>query len=225
MLRASMPDSPKRPAGLLLGTPVLTLRGEVVAQALAIGAVLVVVSGAGAPYSRLRLKRMTRHDLRARPWARPLRIRADALENGVPMADVLVAPGQMLLLDGALVPAWRLEDGFGIAREAGLAEVIYVRLALEAQDAVVAAGLAVATDADIRDAGTAQPPCAPAIADNSLAALLAHLRLRAESLGWATPEAPPERVKLPGTSRARLCASAAWPLCRGPALPESFPTA
>lgn len=220
-----MNPSPQRPAGHLSGTPILTLHGEVAVESLPIGAVLVGVSGAGPPYSPLRLKRMTRHDLRARPWAMPLRIRADALENGVPMADALVAPGQLLLLDGALVPAWRLEDGFGITRETGLDEALYVRLALDAQDAVIAMGMAVATDADIRDAGTPLPGCAPAMADDSLAALLAYLRLRAESLGWAAPEPVPQPLKPQGTQRERLCASVAWPLAGGPVLPESFPVA
>ena len=210
------------PAGLLLGTMILTLRGEMAVEALPIGEVLVGVSGAGAPYRPLRLKRMTRHDLRARPASNPLRIRADALEDGVPMADLLVAPGQALLLDGALVAAWRLEDGFGVARAVGLDEAVYVRLALDGHDAVVAMGMAAATDRDIRDLGTALAPCAPDITDTGLAVLSAHLRLRAEQLGWAEPGIPPIAPAAPGTQRARLHAGVAWPMMAGPLLPERF---
>lgn len=201
----------------------LTLRGEALVEDVPIGEMLVGVSGAGAPYVPLRFKRITRHDLRARPWASPLRIRADALGQGVPMVDLLVAPGQALLLDGALVPAWRLADGFGIAPEPGLTEATFVRLALDGSDAVVAAGLAVATDCDIRDSGAPRPACAPDMGNTELGALLAYLRARAETLGWAQPVAcatPPEPR---ASRRMRLRASTALPLLmQGPALPESF---
>ncbi len=217
-----MPDSPPLPAGLLAGSPVLTLRGEVPAETLPIGETLVGISGAGMPYAPLRLRRMTRHDLLARPWARPIRIRADAIELGMPLADVLVAPGQALFLDGALVPAWRLEDGAGIRREEGPAQVVFVRLALDAQDAVLVAGLAVATDADIRDQDAPQEPCAPAIDEVALGLLRARIRLRAEEMGWREPEPPAPPAPVVGTARQRWMASAARVTPMGPALPERF---
>lgn len=216
-----MSVSPPRPSGLLRGSGILTLQGEVAAEALPIGAVLVGVSGQAPPYSPLRLKRITRHDLAARPWARPLRIRADAIDTGVPMADLLVGPGQNLFIDGALVPAWRLADGAGIAPEPGVAEAVFVRLALDGQDAVLANGLAVATDADIRDAGTSQPPCAPDMDDMTLGLLLARLRLRAEEMGWAVPAAPPAAPVRLGSQRELWLASARLAPF-GPTCPERF---
>ena len=217
-----MPDSRPLPSGLLPGSPVLTLRGEQPVEALAIGEMLVGVSGAVAPYAPLRFRRMTRHDLVVRPEARPLRIRADAIDNGVPMEDLVVAPGQLLLVHEALVPAWRLEDGAGIARVQGPLDVIFVRLALDAQDAVLAAGLAVATDADIRDQGTPQEPCAPAMEETALGVLLAGIRLRAEEMGWVTPDPEPVLAPSAGTARDRILASAARLTPPGPELPEGF---
>lgn len=218
-----MPDSAPLPAGLLAGSPVLTLRGEVPAEALSIGETLVGISGAAMPYAPLRLRRMTRHDLAARPGARPIRIRADAIELGMPLADVLVAPGQALFLDGALVPAWRLEDGAGIRREEGPAQAVFVRLALDAQDAVLVSGLAVATDADIRDQGAPQAPCAPTMDETGLGLLRARIRLWAEELGWVEPEAAAPSAPEVGTARQRWMASAARVTPAGPVLPERFP--
>ena len=217
-----MPDSPPFPAGLLAGSPVLTLRGEVPAETLPIGETLVGISGAGMPYAPLRLRRMTRHDLLARPAARPIRIRADAIELGMPLADVLVAPGQTLFLDGALVPAWRLEDGAGITREDGLGQAVFVRLALDAQDAVLVSGLAVATDADIRDQGSPQEPCAPAMDHMGLGLLRARIRLRAEEMGWMEPEPPAPAAPEVGTSRQRWMASVARVTPVAPGLPGRF---
>lgn len=218
-----MIDSPALPTGLLAGSPVLTLRGEVPAEEIRPGEMLVGVSGTVAPYAPLRAKRIMRHDLGAAPWARPLRIRADALELGQPMADLLVAPGQPLFFEGALVPAWRLADGFGIAAEEGLAQAAYVRLALDAQDALLAAGVAVASDPRIHDAGPPQPPCAGPMEELALGHLLCRIRLQAEAMGWAPPvEAAPPMPEV-GTRRARLLASAGRLEPPGPPLPERFP--
>lgn len=218
-----MIDSPALPTGVLAGSPVLTLRGEVPAEEIRPGEMLVGVSGAVAPYAPLQARRIVTHDLGATPWARPLRIRADALEAGQPMADLLVAPGQLLFFEGALVPAWRLADGFGITAEEGLAQAAYVRLALGEHDALLVAGVAVASDPRIRDAGPAQPPCAEPMEEMALGHLLCRIRLQAEAMGWAPPLAAAPEPPRVGTPRARLMASTGRLAPPGPELPACFP--
>lgn len=213
------------PTGLLIGSSVLTLRGEFPAEAIEPGDLLVGVSASSAPYAPLRRSRVVTHDLRVAPWARPLRIRAEALEPGQPMSDLLVAPGQLLFLDGALVPAWRLADGIGIAAEPDLAEASYVRLALEHHNVVLADGMGLASDPCMQDAGPAQALCAPLLDDMALGRLRACIRLRAEEAGWAPPLPPLPPVLALGTGRARLLASTARLAAPGPDLPDSFPSA
>lgn len=218
-----MTDSPRLPTGLLTGSPVLTLRGEVAAEDIAPGDMVVGVSGTVAPYAPLAARRLSRHDLKAEPWARPLRIRADALEAGQPMTDLLVAPGQMLFFEGGLVPAWRLADGLGIAADPAPAQAVYVRLALDAHDALLAAGLAVGADPRITDAGPGQPLCVAPMPEAALGLLLCRLRLQAELMGWAAPPAAPDPAPEVGTYRMRLLASTGRIHPPGPDLPASFP--
>lgn len=188
------------PFGLRAETPVLTPRGPVAAGLLVPGAMVLAVSGAGAPFQPLvALDRVS--------LATPLvRIRAEALADGAPQDDLLLPPGQALLLDGALVAAGDLVDGHGVVLEPAGPPVELVRLVLEAHDAVLAAGAAV----EAASADPAAAPCAPRCApDATLRALLAW---RAEAMGWAAPCAPAAPVPEVGSLRARLAASPLAPL-------------
>jgi hypothetical protein len=181
--------------GLRPGTPVLTPRGPVAAEALAPGALVLAVSGVAAPFREL--VAVDRISLAAAL----VRIRAGALADGAPAEDLVVPRGLALLIDGALVAAGDLVDGLGVLEEAAQAAVTLVRLTFETHDAVLAAGTAVETA--LPDAGAA--PCAPRrTPDATLHALLAW---RAEAMGWATPTPPAEAPPAVGTLRARLAAS------------------
>jgi hypothetical protein len=190
--------------GLPHGTPILTPRGPVAVEALQPGMLVLAVSGAAAPFQPLVA---VDHHTHAGPV---VRIRPGALADGAPEDDLLLPPGQALLIDGALVAAGDLVDGHGVVAEPAGAPLPLVRLLLEAHDAVLAAGAAVET----AHPDPTAPPCAPRVApDATLRALLAW---RAEAMGWA---APVDAAALPpevGTRRARLSSSALTPAVERP---------
>lgn len=185
--------------GLPHGTPILTPRGPVPVEALQPGMMVLAVSGAAAPFQPVVAVEHGRHD------GPMVRIRSGALADGAPADDLLVPPGQALLIDGALVTAAELVDGHGIVLDPDGGPRPVIRIVLEAHDAVLAAGAAVET----ASADPAAPPCAPRAApDATLRALLAW---RAEAMGWATPAATTETQPEVGTLRARLSATALAP--------------
>lgn len=181
--------------GLVAGTPILTPNGPVAAEALRPGMLVIAVSGAAAPF---RPVAAVRRGLLPRP---AIRIRADALDDGTPQEDLLLPPGQALLLDGALIAAADLVDGHGILAEPDGPPLPLVEIVLDGHDAILAAGAAVETS----PAGPDSPACAPRRAPD--APLRAALAWRAERMGWAAacdPSPPAE----PGSLDERLTSSA-----------------
>lgn len=197
---------PQPEIGLPPDTPVLTPSGEVMAGALRPGDIVIAVSGAGAPFQPVAEIR------RGFVPAALVRLRAGGLAEGTPQRDLLLPPGQALLLDGLLVEAGALLGGPGATLEqsAGLQEV--VRVVLAGHDAILAAGAAVetalATPADTPMRARSEP-------DAALRALLA---LRAEAMGWVSVPPEPEPAPPPGSLAEELAASAL-----APAMPPAPP--
>ena len=161
--------------GLSVGTPVLTPTGHVPVEQLAPGTQVLAMSGSSAPFQ-------TVVAVRRSPYAGPMiRIRADALGDGSPQADLLLPPGH----------------GFGIVEEASGGLVELVQITLAGHDAVLAAGAAVETVRPHPDA----PDCAPRRAPD--APLRAMLSWHAEQMGWATRQVIEDEPVL-GTLRERL---------------------
>lgn len=189
--------------GLPIGTLVLTPAGHVPVERLGPGAMVLATSGSAAPFQSVVSVRRLR-------WTGPLvRVLAEALDDGTPQDDLLLTPGQGLLLDGALIAASALVDGHGIRLEPAGRPVELVQVVLGGHDVILAAGAAVEAARPHPDA----PDCAPRREPE--AALRAMLSWRAERLGWAATAAieaaPPEA----GTLRDLLEASplsAALPL-------------
>jgi VCBS repeat-containing protein len=126
------------------GTRLLSLRGEVAVEDIAVGDTLVTVRD-GGPLSRRviwtgrRTLDISRH---AEPAAvRPIRIRAGAIAAGIPERDLRVSPHHAVYLDGALFEAGSLVNGTSIQQEAQTRHVTYHHIELEAHDIVLAEGL------------------------------------------------------------------------------------
>lgn len=134
-------------AGLLEGTPVLTLTGTVPVEALSAGDRVVTRTGA------LRLRSVTAQTV-AR--ARMVRIADSALGKDRPEADIVIAEGQPILVrdwraraladaDRAMIPAVRLIDGAYIRAEARRDAVFYA-LTFDVPAVVYACGLELACE-------------------------------------------------------------------------------
>jgi hypothetical protein len=122
------------------GTHILTDRGEVLVEDLAIGD-LVVTPGAKAECMPIRwISRQHYEGLRAHA-GQPIQIRAGALGEDLPLRDLRVSGDHCLLLDGHLVPAKLLVNGVTIVAETGHTLIDYVNIELDQHQAVLAEGV------------------------------------------------------------------------------------
>lgn len=127
---------------LLRGTSVATPDGERAVEALQVGDVVATASGAARPIAWIG-RRTYRAAQQSRPeLVQPIRIAAGAIADGVPSRDLLVSPDHAVLLDGKLIPARLLINGFTIVQEPR-ATFEYFHIELDAHDAMLAEGLAV----------------------------------------------------------------------------------
>ncbi len=101
------------------GTRILTTRGEVPVEHLAIGETVPTLSGlALAPVRWIghRTIDCRRHPRPESVW--PVRVRAGAFGVGRPLRDVVLSPDLAVSLDGALIPVRYLENGATIIQQA-----------------------------------------------------------------------------------------------------------
>ncbi|MBE7158700.1 MAG: Hint domain-containing protein [Rhodospirillales bacterium] len=183
------------------GTHLLTERGQVAVEDLAIGDLVVTVSGQHRP---IRWIGSRAHPGLSAPQAeRPVRIRAGGLSEGVPARDLLVSPDHCLWLDGLFVAAGHLVNGISITRGEPVADLTYWHVELDSHDLLVAEGAAAESflaapgvragfdGVQALDAGTRPVPYAPrAELGPELAALRGRLARRAISSGEATDLGP-----------------------------------
>ena len=130
------------------GTLILTERGEVAVEALAIGDGVVPAGGAVRPGRWLGQRSYAGRFLAGRRALLPVRLRAGCLGGGLPRRDLRVSPEHAMLLDGLLVPARCLVNGTTIVQEADAAAVAYVHVELDSHDAILAEGAASETFLD-----------------------------------------------------------------------------
>ena len=105
----------------LSGTMIATPDGERLVETLAAGDMVLTAGGVAKPVRWL--GRTTQSRLFADP-ARglPVRIKAGALGENLPVRDLLVSPGHAVLIDGVLVQAGALVNGTSIVTEANMPE-------------------------------------------------------------------------------------------------------
>lgn len=109
------------PACFMAGTMVATPTGEAAVETLKAGDLVTLTDGRTAPISWL--GRQTVSTIFADPLRmNPIRIKANALADGVPSRDLLISPDHALLVDGILAQAGALVNGISIVREAEVPE-------------------------------------------------------------------------------------------------------
>jgi len=126
-------------ACFVAGTMIATPSGETPVEALSVGDLVLLADGTSQPvvWIGMRALEPRRHP---RPeTVQPVRIRAGALADGVPVRDLFVSPDHALLLDGMLVPAKVLVNGSTIAA-CDVESVRYFHVELETHAALLADG-------------------------------------------------------------------------------------
>ncbi|HEY5300533.1 MAG TPA: Hint domain-containing protein, partial [Acetobacteraceae bacterium] len=127
-------------ACFLRGTRILTERGEVPVEALRAGDAVLTPDGARTVrwIGRRRID-AARHPHPERVW--PVRIRRDAIADGVPRRDLLVSPDHGVFVDGVLMPARLLVNGATIRRDDAIRVVRYFHVELARHALLLADGL------------------------------------------------------------------------------------
>lgn len=124
------------------GTMILTPSGEVPVERLRAGD-LLVTPHAASPVAPLAWVGRLEVDLgrqRFRDRAAPVLVKAGALAEGVPFRDLHVSPNHALFVDGHLVPARLLVNGFTVIHQRWWREVTYHHLELERHALLVSEG-------------------------------------------------------------------------------------
>jgi hypothetical protein len=130
------------PSGVVAGTRIATPDGSVAAEDLHPGDLVQTAAGAPARVAAVARRMLAADALRRDTDGRPVRLAADAIANGVPRQDLLLAPEQLLLIDGIPLRAAALVNGVSITRVASGGSVAYVRIRLDQPGAFLADGAA-----------------------------------------------------------------------------------
>jgi hypothetical protein len=130
------------------GTLIATPDGERAIEDLAIGDDVLTAAGRTAP-----IRWIGRQTIAARfaspDRVLPIRIRAGALGDGLPLRDLLVSPAHAILVDGILAQAGALVNGTTIRREDDVPEVFtYYNIELAEHDLLLAEGVPAETFVD-----------------------------------------------------------------------------
>lgn len=207
--------------GLITGTMVMTIEGEVAVEKLRTGARALTLASTERPIQPL--TSVAIGPVPESAW--PIVVRAGAVAEGMPIRDLVLAPDQALVmredaddaikLDFAkrrLIPARDLANGATVTRIRPPRGARYYRPIVEAPDLLMADGICV---------GVAAPgatPALPLLEGEAARPYHARLLARARAAGWNDTDEPDLAVELAG---ARLA-----PRHRaGPALSVDVPQA
>ena len=192
-----MPTLNRPVGGFCSGTKLMTLRGEVPVEGVRAGDKALTLSGVEAPLKPVARVRHRRIDLSrhtAPILAAPVRVRAGAVEDGVPLRDLRVSPDHALSVEDdsgrrVLIPVLYLANGATILREPEHGAVTYVTVSLERHDILMADGMAAESG--------------PGIADEKETGTVVQMRPRGTPAPSPEPEPPPDYTP---QQRDDLCA-------------------
>ena len=202
---------------------ILTDRGEVRAEDLAIGDMVVTISGEAKPIKWIGRRGYAGRFIAGKPEMLPIVVRAGALAPEIPVRDLWLSPGHALLLDDVLIPAECLVNGLTILRAAVADQVEYFHLEFEGHEVILAEGAPAESyvDCDNRrgfhnahefaelypdDARASFGYCRPRLEAGmaELGGIRARLIERAAALGYSTTADPDLHLVANGTAVTAL---------------------
>jgi hypothetical protein len=141
------------PACYAAGTCILTTRGEVRVEDLAVGDMVRARFAGLTPIKWIGHRRIDcrRHPDPQQVW--PVRVVAGAFAPDQPCRDLLLSPDHAVAVEGALVPIRLLVNGASIRQEAHVQQVHYFHIELDRHDLLLADGLAAESYLDTGNRG------------------------------------------------------------------------
>jgi Hint domain-containing protein len=130
------------------GTLILTDRGEVPVEDLAIGDKVVTLSGVAQAIRRIGRRAYDGRFIAGNRQVLPIRIAPGAIADGVPARELSVSPNHAMYIDGLLVQAEHLINGVTIAQAEAVEAVEYFHIELDDHDIVFAEGAPAETFVD-----------------------------------------------------------------------------
>jgi hypothetical protein len=130
------------------GTMIATPDGEAAIEELAIGDLVMTLSGAVRPIRWIGHRGYDGRFIAGNPDMLPIRIIPGALGQGVPTRDLYLSPEHALYLDGVLVPARQLLNGATITQAETVERVEYFHIELDDHDVIFAEGAPAETYVD-----------------------------------------------------------------------------
>jgi hypothetical protein len=130
------------------GTRILTPRGDIAVENLAIGDLVITKDGEDIPITWIgqrHLKNLAAHP--SPELVQPVLIAASAFQNGVPSRDLVLSPDHALYLSACLIPARSLINGANIL-QLNRTAVTYYHIELAHHDIIFAENTAVETYLD-----------------------------------------------------------------------------
>ncbi|MGE4481620.1 Hint domain-containing protein [Acidocella sp.] len=136
------------PLCFLEGTLLATPTGTRAVETLRPGDLVLTAAGQAKPVRWMGVRKVaSRFTDKLKSY--PVRVAAGALEEGLPVRDLLLSPEHALLVDGLLINAAALVNGANITREATMPAVFtYYHVELDEHDLILAEGVAAETFLD-----------------------------------------------------------------------------
>jgi hypothetical protein len=119
---------------------ILTQRGGARIEDLAIGDMVVTISGEAKPIKWIGRRSYAGQFITGNPAVLPIVVRAGALAPDIPVRDLWVSPRHALLLDGVFVPAELLVNAQTVVQAEAVDQVDYFHLEFEAHEVIMAEG-------------------------------------------------------------------------------------
>jgi hypothetical protein len=122
------------------GTQILTDKGEVAVEDLAIGDAVATVSGQARPIKWIGRRSYGGRFILGRKDILPVCFKAGSLSEGLPRRDLFISPHHAMYLEGVLIEARDLVNGVSIVQAEQVDKVEYFHIELDSHDVIVAEG-------------------------------------------------------------------------------------